>query len=967
MRPLFLLALLLAATTGLSAAAPRFAHDASDLPADPAVKFGRLPNGFRYAVLANREPRERAALRLLVEVGSLHETEQQLGIAHFLEHMAFNGSTHYAPGTLIEFFQKMGMNFGGDTNAFTSFDRTVYMIDLPNTQPATLAEGFQVIHDYASGLLLLESEIDRERGVILSEKRTRDSVDYRSFVAEFEFALRGSRLTKRLPIGTEEIIRSAPRDAFVDFYNTWYRPERMALVVVGDFDAAAIEQEIMRRYADLAPRDGAREDPERGPLAPREGVDVLYHHEPEAGATTVGIQIVQTYQKEQDTAATRLSKLPRNLALAMLNRRLSELAKKEGAPFSRGQAVATEHYDFVRNAGIELTCQPHQWADALAVADQELRRALEHGFQAAELREATAEVRNALEQAVRRAPTRRSPELAMELISAIADDEVFTTPAHDLALFGPVLEQVTLDDCVRALREAWSAPHRLVSVIGNANLREGNSGKTAAASTSPASGNASPEGKIRQVFETSRIVAVAPPAAIEETEFAYTDFGPPGEVRERRHVPDLDITQVVFANGVRLNLKQTDFEAGRIAVSVRVGTGQLTESRETPGLATFANNTFIQGGLGQHSADDLRRILAGKNVGVGFRVDSDAFVFAGGTTPDDLLLQLQLTAAHMTDPGYRPEAARQIMKAIAQYYAQLAHVPQGPLQLEVPRLLASGDPRFGLPPQADLERRTLEEVKSWLTPQLAEGAVEVALAGDLEVDAAIDAVARTLGALPPRRQKPLLEELRQVSFPPPFNKDYTVPTEIPKGVVALYWPTTDSRNVHIARRLNLLAEVLSDRLRVKIREEIGGAYSPSAGSTSSDTYRNYGYINAYIVVEPEKAAEIAQVTRELAADLAANGVTADELERAKQPILTALRESARTNGYWMGAVLGSAQEFPQRLDWARSRYSDIESVTKSELDELAQRYLGDERAFQVVVLPAHPGESAQPPPGPTAP
>jgi zinc protease len=936
------------------AQAPRFAHEASDLPPDPAVRFGQLDNGLRYAVRANAEPRERVALRLLVNVGSVQENEDQLGVAHFLEHLAFNGSTHYPPGTLIEFFQRMGMNFGGDTNAFTSFDRTVYMIDLPDTQPATITEGLQVIHDYAGGLLLLESEIDRERGVILSEKRTRDSVEYRAFVAEFQFALEGSRLTERLPIGTEEIIRSVPRDAFVDFYDTFYRPNRMTLVAVGDFDAAAIEQQIRERFADLAPRAPDRPEPSLGQLTPRQGTHVLYHHEPEAGATTVGIQTVIPYQKEPDTAANRLAYLPRDLAISMLNRRLSELAKQEGAPFSHGQATAAEHYDFVRNAGIELTCQPSQWADALAVADQELRRALEHGFQPAELREVVAANRNALEQAVRTASTRRSASLAMELISSVADEDVFTTPETNLALFGPALEAVTVEHCVQALRAAFEAKHRLVSVIGNAKVE----------TEAPAG---TPESRIAAVFAASTAVAVAPPAALAEVEFAYTDFGSAGEIRERRQVADLDITQVVFTNGVRLNLKRTEFEADRIAMNVRLGTGQLTEPKSQPGLSTFATNTFTTGGLGQHSSDDLRRILAGRNVGVGFRVDGDAFILAGATTPKDLLLQLQLAAAHVVDPGYRPEAARQMMKAIAQYYTQLAHVPQGPLQLEVPRLLASGDVRFGLPPQADLEQRTLEEVRAWLEPQLSSGALEIALVGDLDVEEAIQAVAQTFGALPPRQAKPALEDLRRVSFPRPFEKQYTVPTEIPKGVVALYWPTTDGRNIHLTRRLNLLAEVLSDRLRVKIREEIGGAYSPSAGSSANETYRDYGYINAYIVVEPEKSAEIAQVTRELAADLAAQGVTEDELQRAKLPLLTALRESARTNGYWLGAVLGSAQEFPQRLDWARSRYSDIEGVTKPELDELAARYLGDERVFQVIVLPAAPGPAEQPMPGPTAP
>lgn len=917
------------------AAPPRFAHETSDLRPDPAVRLGTLPNGLRYAVLANAEPRQRAALRLLVKTGSLNETESQRGLAHFLEHMAFNGSTHYPPGTLVEFFQRMGMNFGGDTNAYTSFDRTVYMLDLPDTKAETLAEGFRVFGDYAGGLLLQDKEINHERGVIASEKRTRDSVEFRSFVAEFQFLLGESRFPQRIPIGLDEVIAKAPRAEFLDFYNTWYRPDRMIVVAVGDFDAAAVEQQIIASFSPLGARAPAQPEPELGHIAAFDGVRVKYHHEPEAGSTTVGIQTVTPYAFEPDTAATRLKDLPRSLAVAILNRRLAELAKKEGAPFSSGRASVAEAYDFFRNASIELTLsKPDQWAAALAVADQELRRALEHGFQAAELREAVANYRNALEQAVKTAPTRRSPSLAGELINAIADQDVFTTPADDLALFAPALEKVTPEDCVAGLREAWNASHRYVTVFGNASI-----GGDAVAG-------------ITQTYTASQAVAVTAADAIADAEFAYTDFGPAGEVAERRHVDDLDVTLVTFANGVRLNLKKTDFEAGRIHMNVRVGTGQLTEPRAQPGLAFFASNTFTAGGLGQHSVDDLRRILAGKNVGAGFNAESDAITLSGSTTPDDLRLQLQLATAYLTDPGFRPEAERQFRKGAEQFYARLAHQPQGPLQLEVPRLLASGDPRFGVPPLGEVSARTLAEARAWLMPQFADGALEIALVGDLDIDAAIAAVGQTLGALPRRAAKPALEEARQAAFPTePFARTFTVPTEIPKGIVALFWPTTDDRNVHVARRLTLLGQVFADRLRVKVREELGGAYSPGAGSAPSDTYRNYGYMVANVTVDPGRAAEIADVVTQIAADLAANGVTEDELTRAKQPVLTSLRESARTNAYWLGAVLGSAQEFPQRLEWARTRLSDVEAIAKPELDALAARYLKADRVFRAIVLP----------------
>ena len=268
----------------------------SDLKPDPAAIWGRLPNGLRYVVLPNKEPQGRASLRLVVGSGSLYETEAQRGLAHFLEHMAFNGSTHYAPGTLVEFFQRMGMSFGGDTNAYTSFDSTVYMLELPNTQAATLAEGFQVFADYAGGLLLETKEIDKERGIILAEKRTRDSVEYRTFVAEYEFLLGDSLFPKRLPIGLTDVIEQSAREPFVDFYNAWYRPDNLAVIAVGDFDPAAVEAQIKQAFGS-ALRPGR--PPGRSPISaaspPPPGLHVQFHPEPEAAHATVSIETVTPY------------------------------------------------------------------------------------------------------------------------------------------------------------------------------------------------------------------------------------------------------------------------------------------------------------------------------------------------------------------------------------------------------------------------------------------------------------------------------------------------------------------------------------------------------------------------------------------------------------------------------------------------------------------------------------------------
>ena len=930
-RQLLLLALLAAP---LLAAAPRFAHEDSDLKPDPAAKFGVLENGLRYVVYPNHEPKGRASLRLLVLAGALNEEENQRGVAHFLEHMAFNGSQHFAPGTLVEVFQRMGMSFGGDTNASTSFDRTQYLLELPDTKEATLAEGLTVLADDASGLLLLTEEIDKERGVILSEKRARDSVGFRTQVAQFEFALSTTLLPKRMPIGVAEVIEKAQRERFVEFWNTWYRPEKMAVIVVGEVDAAAVEKQIAAAFASIKARAPAKPDPALGTLAKFDGVRVGFHQETEAPATSVGFTCITPYAFEPDTAANRVKRLPRQLALAMLNRRFSVLAKKENAPFSAARASVSESFDFLREASVDLTCKPEQWSAALALGEQELRRALEHGFDASELKEAAANMANGLDQAVKTAATRRSGALADGLLGTIASRRVFTTPADNLALYRPALDKVTVADCAAALREAFAGNGRFVFVTGNLTIP----GDAVAAITT--------------AYDASRKVAVQPPAREEAGAWSYTDFGAPGKVAKREQVADLDLTLVTFANGVRLNIKKTDFEAGRIRINARVGNGAITEPPTQRGLAQLAGGTFIGGGLGKFSVDDLRRVLAGKNASVSFGLATDAFVFSGGTTRDDLLLTFQLMAAHLTDPGYRPEALRQAQKSIEQMFLGFAHTANGPMSMEVANLLASGDPRFGVPPKEVFLARNFDEVRAWFTPQFARGAIEVAVVGDLDVDATIDAVAKTLGALPAREAKPALAELRKLAFPAqPFTKEYQIDSEIPKGVAALYWPTTDALEVKRSRRLSLLTSVFSDRLRVKIREEMGGTYSPRAQSNASDTFPGYGYITTAIDVDPAMAEKIRETAVALADDLAKNGVTEEELNRAKQPALTSMKESLRNNTYWLGNVLARAQEKPEMLDWSRTRLPDFESITAAELSALAKTYLGRDRVSRVTVLP----------------
>jgi zinc protease len=386
---------------------------------------------------------------------------------------------------------------------------------------------------------------------------------------------------------------------------------------------------------------------------------------------------------------------------------------------------------------------------------------------------------------------------------------------------------------------------------------------------------------------------------------------------------------------------------------IRFGGGRLTEPAAQEGVSLLASTAFTAGGLGAHSADELRRILAGRNVGIHFSAGQDAFQLAGATTPTDLLLQLQLATAYLTDPGYRPESLRLARNDLRELFRRSRHTADGVLQAQVSRFLAQGDHRFGLPPEEKVMALELEDVANWLREPLESGYLEMTLVGDLSVEEAISAVAKTLGALPDRAsEKRDLSELRQVSFPTDkTEKHYTFESDIPSGYAAVYWPTTDMWDIRETRRLQVLARAFSDRMRIRIREEMGDAYSPFAVSQPSETYEDYGLFFGLVGIDPERAEDVAEVVLEIAADIHDAGVTEDELERAIRPVITSLRNVVRDNSYWLNSVLASSQEYPQRLEWARHLISDYESITAEEVSALAERYLSPENALRVFVIP----------------
>ncbi len=930
----FLLSLLAVTAVFARAAAPKWAHEGSDLKPDSKAVFGTLENGLRYVILPNAEPPKRVSLRLHLQAGSLMEEDDQQGLAHFMEHMAFNGTKNYPADEMVEFFQRLGMAFGADTNAHTSFDETVYKLELPDNSAELLGKGMLWARDVADGMIIGAQEIEKERGVVLSEKSARDSVQFRTMIEGFKFGLPDSLIPNRLPIGTEEVLKTAPRQRFLDFYKKWYVPSRMTVIVTGDVKPDGVKQVINEHFASYKAPAVAAPDPGLGKVTSGTGLQAKLHTEKEGAQVTISVSASRPSRNLPDNLEVRRERVIRGLADAMLNRRFEILGRKPDSPFLAAQSSNEDWLHFVESSELQITAKPENWEKALAAGEQELRRAVLHGFTAAELTEAKANLMTSVENAASTAATRKSRDLADAISSGLSEGRVFVHPADALARAKEELPKITAEQCHEALKKDWTTEDIRIFIGGNLVLEDA-------------------ANKIIAAWKKSREMSVEPPKQEADAAWAYTSFGVPGKVAAQSVVDDLKITQVQFENGVRLNIKATDFKKDTIEYSASVGEGRLTAPKDKPGLPMFAQMNFEMGALGKLSIDDLQRVLAGKLVDINFGIGDESFTFAGKTNRKNVRLQFELLAAFLSDPGWREDGLARLKMALPMIYQQVQHTPEGVMKGKVDAWTHGGDYRFAFPAREELAARTIAEMKEWIGPQLQNGYLEIGIVGDLDVAEVIAAAAATVGALPPRaKEKPDTAALRQVSFPKGTpEKEFAFDSKITRSMALVFWPTTDRiEDVKLSRRFNLLAEIFSDRVRKKIREELGESYSPNVHSLMSDTWNGYGQVMAVMLAEAKDAAQLAKIAREIGAELAAKGAGADELDRARKPLLTSLEEQMRNNTWWLGTIVGPSQSRPERIEWARSMMGDYTSIGLDELNKLAAEYLKSDSASAVTVV-----------------
>jgi zinc protease len=908
-------------------------QERTDIAPDPAIRFGALPNGMRYAIRRQTIPPGQAALRLRIDAGSLMEDDDQQGLAHFLEHMAFNGSKAVPEGDMVRILERLGLAFGADTNASTSLEETVYRLDLPRTDAETVDTSLMLMREVASNLLIEPAAVDRERGVVLSEERSRDTPAYRVYRQRLEFFLRGQRPPERMPIGEPQVLRTAPAGRIADYYRGYYRPERAVLIAVGDFDVDAMEAKIRARFADWQAQGAAGEDPELGRIADRELEAELVVETGVQEALQIAWAAPPDYSF--DSLSKRKREVVERLGFSVLNRRFNRIGRSADPPFIAAGAYKGDEYDAAEITLVSVNVKPGRWREALAAVEQEQRRMVRHGVRQEELDREIAEVRASLQAAVAGAATRRPGALAGDILSSLQDDYVVTAPAQELEIFEAAVKDLTAQQVSAAMRAAFQGQGPLIFAV----------------SPTPIDGG---EATLLAAFAASRATPVEPPAASGSAAWPYESFGPPSEVVERSTAVDLETTFVRFANGVRLTVKPTAFRDDEVLVRVNVGRGLLSLPKDAPGHS-WAGSAVIEGGLKQISAEDMERVLADKVYGARFGVAEDAFAFTGSTRPDHLDTQLQVLAAYVAEPGWRPEAFQRVKTAMATVHDRYETTVGGVVARDLGGLLRAGDPRWRFPSREQIAAAELGDLKAQVAPTLSAGAIEVVMVGDVTVEAATQAVARTFGALParPSEPAPVPRPQREVGFPAPVAepviRTHKGRSDQAMGYVA--WRTSDFfADPQQARNTSILGEVLRLRLIEELREAQGATYSPSVAYAHSFNLPGWGYVSASVEIPPEKLPAFFDDVARIAADLAARPVSADELARARQPRLDRLERARLTNEYWLGELSG-AQADPRRLQAARTVIADTRRVSAADVQAAAKAFLAQDQAWKFVVRP----------------
>lgn len=923
--------LFLAAGAAPAAAAPPALGDSLHL--DPTVRTGTLPNGLRYFIRHNDRPAARVSLRLAIAAGSTAEQEDQRGFAHFAEHMDFNGSEHFKPEEMIAYLEAIGLRFGSDANAYTSFDETVYRLDVPTDRDTLLDRGLLALADFAGRATLSDTEIQKERGVVLEEWRLGRGAEERITRKQYPVLYHGSRYADRLPIGLPKVIEKTPAARLRDFYRTWYTPERMAVVIVGDIDPARMDSLLRVHFGDLKPAAHA-------PARPR--FDIPLHRETLVSVATdkeLTLSGVTLYFKRPlrttRTVGDFRADLIGGLYAAMLNARLAEVSRRADTPFLWAGASPTTLGRTLEAWFVYATVQDGGIEKALTVLLEETARVRQHGFLASELERARENQRSADERAWAERDKSESPDFARAYVRGFLNDVPVQGIEARHTLTQALIDGITLDEV-----NALSA--RLMPGAGRVVL-----------ATAPDK----PDVPVPSEATLRALVARAgrAPLAAWRDDIAGSVLmktpPAPGRIVTRRTLDELGVTVLTLSNGVEVWLKPTDFKADEIIFGAEAPGGASLADSAAFFTASFSPIVVARCGVGGFTATDLRKLLAGRIAGAGTYAQAYVHGLSGGARPADLETALQLAYLDFTQLTSDTASFISMQRGLHGFLTQRSNSPEAALEDTLIAVNSGGFYMDRIPSVAEMDSVRLEDALAFHRRLFANAAdFTFFMVGSFQVDSVAPLLERYVASLPSTGRRTSAYVARGPRYPTAVRRVVVRKGVEPQSSTRITFFVNSGLEELDLHRASSCASVLTEHLRQSLRELLGGTYSATASFAFLSPLPGYTTMSIDFGCAPGRVDSMVAAALAEVRTLREAGPSDADLQREQEIQRRELESGLKENGYWLGAlqIMNQLGWDPRRLARRRER---IDLLTTSDLKETFRKYFPLDRYTVVTLLP----------------
>lgn len=912
-------------------------YEGSDLPPDTSWTFGTLPNGLRYAVKHNEVPAGAVSVRVRIDAGTAYENDDEQGFAHLIEHLSFRGSTLVPDGEAKRIWQRFGVTFGSDSNAETTATQTVYKLDLPNAlglqgDSSALDQSLKIIAGMMEEPRINDASVNAERAIVLAELRENSGAELELGDTLRQHVFQGQRLGAHSINDQRTTLQNATAGALQAFHDRWYRPDNAVVVIAGDAEPAQLAQLVQKYFGDWKAEGPLTGQPDFGRPDP-DGKATRVVVEPTL-PTQVFLNYVRPWEKHNDTVAYNQQILIDQIALQIINRRLEEQARAGGS-----YSIAWVQQDNVSRTAdttsVSVTPIGDQWEKAVADVRGVLADALQSPPSVADITREQNIYADGIRTLNDSYPFESAAKQADSIVGAVDIRETTVNPATVLHVFDSTRPLMTPERILEATRRLFG----------------GTATRMLLATPKADSGD---EAKLAAVFSAA---AVANNSARLSDKIATFDdlpkLGNPATVVSTAQHRNPDMTEVRFSNGVRALLYPNTGETGQVRVRVRFGNGYQSKSAAAGNLLWSGPLLLGDNGIGQLRKTQIDQMTNGRRIDMDFDVDNDAFQISADTRPQDLADQLRLIATKLEYPGW-DAAPVERMKAVAiAGYNSFETSAGAVLQRELQYQLSNRDSRWKVPSPVEVGKLNAEKFEAYWKPLLAQGPVEIMLFGDFNQDDAIKAIEQSLGAMKPRAAAAKPAGGQRLAFPAgnakPLEFFHKGPADQAAAVIA--WPTRGGLDdIAEGRHLEILAAIFRDRLFEKFRSEQAASYSPDMASSWPEEFSSGGYLMAYSQVKPADVDSFFKFSNEVAADLAAKPVSADELQRAVEPVKQMVERAASGNMFWLSQLKGATYD-PRRFDALKHLYRDYADVSPAEIQALAQRYFVAGKAWKMVVEP----------------